>query len=85
MSHHSHSQSHSHQHDVRHNANAGHTFIDVQKALKGAHYPADKKSLVEQARANGAERDVMKALERLPDREFANPADVSKGVGNEET
>lgn len=58
-------------------------FIDVQKALKGANYPADKKSLIETAKANGADDDVMKRLNDLPDQEYQSPADVSKGVGNE--
>lgn len=58
-------------------------FIDVQKALKGANYPADKKSLIETAKENGADDDVMKRLNDLPDQEYQSPADVSKGVGNE--
>lgn len=58
-------------------------FIDVQKALKGANYPADKQSLIETAKANGASDDVLKRLDALPDEEYQSPADVSKGVGNE--
>lgn len=84
MTQHSGTQSGSHDRGS-HDSNAGHRFIDVQKALKGASYPADKRSLLEKARENGADEEVMEALGALPDREFANPADVSKGVGNEES
>nr|WP_184045312.1 DUF2795 domain-containing protein [Paraburkholderia sp. MM5384-R2] len=58
-------------------------FIDVQKALKGASYPADRKSLIETAKANGAADDVLQRLQDLPDQQYQSPADVSKGVGNE--
>lgn len=71
------------QHTQTPGGNAGHRFIDVQKALKGASYPADKSNLLETARSNGADRDVIDAIDALPEREYANPADVSKGVGNE--
>ncbi|MCP3722967.1 DUF2795 domain-containing protein [Paraburkholderia sp. CNPSo 3272] len=58
-------------------------FVEVQKALKGANYPADKNSLIDAARANGADDDVMKRLDALPEQEYQSPADVSKAVGNE--
>ena len=59
-------------------------FIDVQKALKGADYPADKDALLELAKQNGADEDVMQALSALGDETFENPAAVSKAIGNEE-
>lgn len=59
-------------------------FIDMQKALKGVDYPADKQTLVETARSNGASEDVMSALDALPDQQFQTPAEVSKAVGQEE-
>ncbi|MCC8392260.1 DUF2795 domain-containing protein [Paraburkholderia sp. MMS20-SJTR3] len=58
-------------------------YIDVQKALKGASYPADKNSLIETAQANGADEETMRRLQGLPDQQYQSPADVSKGVGNE--
>ncbi|HEX7935230.1 MAG TPA: DUF2795 domain-containing protein [Paraburkholderia sp.] len=58
-------------------------FIDVQKALKGISYPADKTSLLDTARANQADDKVLDALQRLPDQKYGSPAEVSKGVGNE--
>ncbi|MEM5436091.1 DUF2795 domain-containing protein [Paraburkholderia diazotrophica] len=59
-------------------------FIDVQKALKGASYPAAKKDLLNTAKQNGADEEAMEALAALPDEQYANPAEVSKAVGNEE-
>lgn len=59
-------------------------FIDVQKALKGAEYPASKESLLDTARKNGADEEVIKALSDLGDEELESPAAVSKAIGNEE-
>ncbi|WP_225031000.1 DUF2795 domain-containing protein [Paraburkholderia sp. XV] len=58
-------------------------FIDVQKALKGASYPASKEDLLKVAKQNGADGDAMEALAAMADDEYANPAQVSKAVGNE--
>lgn len=58
-------------------------FVDVQKALKGASYPADRTSLLETAKSNGADDDVLAAIEALPEERYGSPAEVSKGVGNE--
>ena len=55
--------------------------IQLQKHLKGTSYPAKKKELLQSARRNGADDSWMKILEKLPDREFATPAEVSKAVG----
>jgi hypothetical protein len=59
-------------------------FVDIQKALKGASYPADKTSLRETAKSNGADDDVLQALDALPEEEYGSPAEVSKGIGQEE-
>jgi hypothetical protein len=59
-------------------------FIDMQKALKGVDYPADKQTLIETARGNGASDDVLSALDALPDQQFQTPTEVSKAVGQEE-
>lgn len=59
-------------------------FIDVQKALKGADYPASKDALIKTAKNNGADEEVMQALTNLGDEQFESPAAVSKAIGNEE-
>jgi hypothetical protein len=58
-------------------------FIDVQKALKGADYPADKETLLKLAKQNGADEEVMEALAALGGESFESPAAVSKAIGNE--
>jgi hypothetical protein len=54
--------------------------IDVQKALKGMDYPADKDDLVQKAENNGAEGEVMTALQQLPDRQYDGPSGVSAEI-----
>jgi hypothetical protein len=40
--------------------------------LKGSHFPASKKQLVEIARNNKAPQEVIDSIEQLPDQEFAS-------------
>jgi hypothetical protein len=53
---------------------------EVQKALKGASYPASRDELVEQAESNGADADVLDALRGMDGDGFDSPADVMKAV-----
>lgn len=55
-------------------------FIQVQKALGGVNYPATKDQLVEHARGKDASKDILDALQRIPDREHDGPNEVSKAV-----
>lgn len=55
--------------------------IQVQKFLKGINYPASKRDLVERARRQGADENVLYTLERLPDRTYEGPAGVAKEIG----
>jgi hypothetical protein len=55
-------------------------FIKVQKSLGGISYPATKEQLIEHARGNQAEKDVLDALQNIPDREYDGPNEVSKAV-----
>lgn len=55
--------------------------IQVQKSLKGIHYPANKSDLVKQAKQNKADKDLISLLEGLKTENFKNPAEVSKAVG----
>jgi hypothetical protein len=54
---------------------------DVQKALKGADYPASGDDLVALAESNGADADVVDALRGMDGGSFDSPADVMKGLG----
>lgn len=62
---------------------ATHSPIGIQKALKGASYPAKKQALLDTAQANGADESTMKVLRDMPDEEYDTPAAVSKAVGHE--
>jgi hypothetical protein len=53
---------------------------EVQKALKGADYPAGRDDLVQLAESNGADGDVVEALRGMDGDTFDSPADVMKGV-----
>jgi hypothetical protein len=55
-------------------------FIQVQKALGGISYPATKDKLIEHARGKNASKDIIDALENIPDREYEGPNEVSKAV-----
>ncbi|MGW5333928.1 DUF2795 domain-containing protein [Streptomyces bauhiniae] len=58
--------------------------IDLQKALKGADYPASRDDLVSLARKNGADDKVVEKLENCGVDRFDGPNDVQKAVfGND--
>ncbi|HEV2127577.1 MAG TPA: DUF2795 domain-containing protein [Thermomicrobiales bacterium] len=54
--------------------------IELQQALKGVDYPADKIALAEAAERNGASGDVRNAIDRLPDKQYEKPTDVTEAV-----
>jgi hypothetical protein len=56
--------------------------IHLQKALKGASYPASR-HLVATAKGNGANDEVMTFLNDLPDREFGGPNGVTKQISSD--
>ena len=54
--------------------------IQVQKFLGGLDYPVSKDTILETAKKNGADKDVLDALLGLPDREYDAPPAVSKAI-----
>ncbi|MFE1786511.1 DUF2795 domain-containing protein [Streptomyces sp. NPDC059506] len=54
--------------------------IDLQKALKGAGYPADRDALVSLARDNGADSQLVDRLAELGQDSFDGPDQVQKAV-----
>ncbi|WEH39891.1 DUF2795 domain-containing protein [Streptomyces sp. AM 2-1-1] len=54
--------------------------IDLQKALKGAEYPASRDDLVSRARDNGAEETLVTKLGDAPADRFDGPNEVQKAV-----
>jgi hypothetical protein len=54
--------------------------IQVQKYLGGIDYPASKDDIVRTAEEQGADQDVMDALNGIPDREYDGPTALSQAV-----
>ena len=54
--------------------------IDVQKTLGGGSYPCSKEDLIEHAKSNGADQDILDGLQKLPDGEISGPDQVQKAV-----
>ena len=59
----------------------GRSPANITKHLKGIDFPAKQPDLVEHARKQKAEREVIAVLEKMPDREYGNMADVMKAMG----
>jgi uncharacterized protein DUF2795 len=57
--------------------------IQLQKFLSGVDYPARKQDLVDRARQQGADDNVLKTLEQLPRDRFNSPNDVSEAFGQQ--
>jgi predicted transcriptional regulator len=53
----------------------------VEKSLKGTHFPAEKQDLIQKAKENNANQDVLEVLENMPDKQFNSPVDISKAMG----
>jgi hypothetical protein len=54
--------------------------IQIQKFLQGVDYPADKAALVSAAKDNGADSNVVRAVEGIPDRTYEKPTEVSEAI-----
>jgi hypothetical protein len=54
----------------------------LQSFLRGIDYPADKEQLKETAEANDAPDNVIRLIDRLPDRKYDYPTDVQMEVSN---
>ncbi len=61
--------------------NSSNAPIKVQKFLKGVDYPANRNDLVNRAKQNKADSNVISILEGLREDKFNSPAEVSKAVG----
>ncbi len=58
----------------------GFQVTEVQKALKGADYPASKDDLARRASDNGAPGDLVDALKGMDRDEFNRPSDVMSAL-----
>jgi hypothetical protein len=58
--------------------------IQIQKYLKGMHYPASKDEVVSHAKEHDADKESMDVLNQLPEKDYETAADVSKAIGQVE-
>jgi hypothetical protein len=59
----------------------GHSPSNVSMHLRGIDFPAHKQDLINQARKNGAGRDVLEVIDSMQEHDFQNMADVMKAYG----
>lgn len=57
--------------------------IEIEKSLKGIDFPAGKGDLVKKAKENGASGDVVDMLNKLSDKKYNNPAEITKELGGD--
>jgi uncharacterized membrane protein len=55
--------------------------IQIQRFLKNVDYPASRQDLVNVAKKEGADENVIATLEHLPDKEYDGPVGVSREIG----
>ncbi|WP_413171179.1 DUF2795 domain-containing protein [Anabaena azotica] len=55
--------------------------IDISRSLSGIDFPANKQKLVNHARDNKANQEIIQILQEMPEREYDNMADVEHEFG----
>jgi hypothetical protein len=61
----------------------GYQVTDVQKALKGADYPADSDQLADLAQSNGAEDDLVSSIRGMGGGTYDGPSAVMQALKGE--
>ncbi|HVK55903.1 MAG TPA: DUF2795 domain-containing protein [Burkholderiales bacterium] len=56
--------------------------VQIQKFLHGLDYPVTKQKILDTAKKEGADDNVLNALNQIPDQEYDSPVTVSREVGN---
>lgn len=57
-------------------------YAAIAHSMKGVDFPADRKQLIEVAKSHKADENVMKDLDRLPERKYQNVAEVMHALGH---
>ncbi|MDA8233137.1 MAG: DUF2795 domain-containing protein [Magnetospirillum sp.] len=60
---------------------ASHSTATIAQVLSGIDFPANKQKLVDYARKNNADPEVLETIRHMPEAEYTSMADVFKGVG----
>ena len=53
----------------------------MEKYLAGIHYPAERKNLVDKAKIRIPPDNVMDLLNKLPNKTYKSPIDITKEIG----
>ena len=59
----------------------GRSPSNITRHLRGMDFPANVQDLIEKARENNADDEVIRQLEQMPDQEYESMADVMAGFG----
>ncbi|MBW7849826.1 MAG: DUF2795 domain-containing protein [Rhodospirillales bacterium] len=57
------------------------TTHDIAQSLAGIDFPANRSKIIEYAKKNNANQNLLDALQKMPDEQYTSMADVFKGVG----
>jgi hypothetical protein len=56
--------------------------VEIQKHLKGVDYPVDKEELLKHAQEQGADKQILSLLAKLPENEeFEDPTELNQVLG----
>ena len=58
--------------------------VEIEKSLRGINFPATKEEITKKAKENGAGREILDALNKLSEKEYQKPMDITKEVGMSE-
>lgn len=56
------------------------TPAQVEKYLKGMEFPGHKDDLIKKARDNRAPQPVLSSIQKLPEKKYNSPVDVTKAM-----
>lgn len=54
--------------------------IDLQKTLSGVSYPNSKQDIISHAKSNGVDKEVLAALNKVPDGDISGPDQAQNAV-----
>lgn len=58
--------------------------VQIQRFLTGVDYPCSKSEIMQHAASQGADEDVMRTLEGLPQDAFSSPKELTQALGEME-
>ena len=55
---------------------------DIENAIVGVYFPAKKHEIMDKAQDNNADIEIIKAIEKIPEKIYNSPAEVSSQTLN---